>query len=121
MKRILYWIPAIIWAIFLFYMSSKQGVSLPPFPFADKFAHIGAYTVFGFLIAMGLRRSCELDYVKLVILATLIAGFYGLSDEVHQIFVPMRSAEATDLLSDFVGGMFGGLIYGYRAFYTKKS
>jgi VanZ family protein len=35
--------------------------------------------------------------------AILIAAAYGVSDEVHQSFVPMRSVEAMDVVADTVG------------------
>jgi VanZ family protein len=37
-------------------------------------------------------------------LAVLVAGAYGVVDEVHQSFVPGRSSTVSDVISDVVGG-----------------
>ncbi len=80
---------------------------------------MGVYTVFGFFIAMGISHVSELSFRKLVLLGVVIAGIYGASDEFHQMFVPTRSAEVLDLVSDCIGGLFGSAIYGYRLRFTK--
>jgi len=40
-------------------------------------------------------------------LAIAIAVSYGLTDEVHQMFVPGRSAEVADLIADAAGACAG--------------
>jgi VanZ family protein len=37
------------------------------------------------------------------ILTTALAALYGASDEVHQSFVPLRQAEALDVVADTIG------------------
>jgi VanZ family protein len=41
----------------------------------------------------------------------LSTALYGLSDEVHQYFVPFRTADPLDLLADALGGALGVLFY----------
>lgn len=41
----------------------------------------------------------------------LFAGLYGVSDEVHQIFVPMRFFSTDDIFANFAGALFGVLIW----------
>ena len=36
---------------------------------------------------------------------------YGISDEIHQYYVPYRNSELGDVLADFVGSVAGVLIY----------
>lgn len=40
-------------------------------------------------------------------LAVLIAFLFGISDEVHQYFVPNRSADVMDVVADVVGATLG--------------
>lgn len=105
-----HWIPVIIWAGFIFFLSSRQFSGLPLFPGADKIIHICIYMVLGYFIARALIKAHNVKKYQIVIIATLLAGVYGLSDEFHQSFVPNRSVEILDMLSDFLGGFLGSLI-----------
>jgi len=46
-----------------------------------------------------------------VLLAFVICVLYAISDETHQIFVPGRSAQISDVLIDSVGAIVGILMY----------
>jgi len=46
-------------------------------------------------------------------LSILSSSLYGISDELHQYFVPYRSAEGMDILADILGSVFGVFIYQY--------
>lgn len=92
---------AVAWAALLFLSSSGTGVSwilsrLPPG--SDKFVHAAAYFVLGALLALGTGRPR---------LAFWLAVAYGVSDEVHQAFVPGRYPDALDLVADAVGAGLG--------------
>ena len=67
-----------------------------------KAAHFTEYAVFGWLIARALRdaRGWQLHHA---LLAVALAGAYAVSDEVHQIFVPGRTAAVGDVLIDVLG------------------
>jgi VanZ family protein len=67
-----------------------------------KSAHFTEYAVFGWLIARALRdaRGWQLHHA---LLAVALAGAYAVSDEVHQIFVPGRTAAVGDVLIDVLG------------------
>lgn len=66
--------------------------------------------VLGFLTARGLRGFGVSNGLKLILISSVIVLLYGLTDEFHQMFVPTRTAEAFDLLSDLVGGLAGSAI-----------
>lgn len=76
---------------------------LPPYPGADKVAHVAFYLPLGFLLARSLRSPGNLT---LVILALLI-GLYGYSLEVGQLYVPGRSYDLLDALANLAGGALG--------------
>ena len=48
----------------------------------------------------------------------LIATAYAATDEVHQVFVPGRSAEFTDVLLDSLGALVG--IWLYLAWHRRQ-
>jgi VanZ family protein len=78
----------------------------------DKLLHFLAYAVLGMLFLRALKRSALGRRDSLVFaLAVLFTGLYGATDELHQYFVPTRSADWWDLLADFLGGWFGVYIY----------
>src|SRR3989338_6497752 len=113
MKYLKHWLPAILWACFIFYMSSIQGTQLPSIPLSDKIIHAIVYLVLGFFTARALVRAHNLSLWPVIFTASMLAGIYGMTDEIHQMFVPTRTAEMFDLLSDFAGGFMGAFIYGY--------
>jgi len=47
----------------------------------------------------------------LIGLVVILATLYGISDEVHQAFVPGRNASPWDVVADGLGGVMGALIY----------
>jgi len=114
-----FWAPAVLWASFIFFMSSRPNLSAGTFPFSDKIAHFVVYLIFGFFVARFVAGDREILSRKRFFLSLLIIVVYALSDEFHQTFVPGRTAELGDLLSDFAGGVCGIFIYGYK-FSSKK-
>lgn len=92
---------AITWAALIFIASSGTGVGailsrLPPG--SDKVAHAATYFVLGALLTLGTGRPR---------LAFWLSVAYGVSDEVHQAFVPGRHPDALDLVADAVGAGLG--------------
>lgn len=47
---------------------------------------------------------------KVVLLAIFITILFGLSDEIHQLFVPLRQWDLFDLMADSMGAVFGSLV-----------
>ncbi len=95
-------------------MSGRSNVELPLyFPFADKIIHIFIYAVLGYFIARALVRGHGFERNRAVLLSLIFTGFYGLTDEFHQSFVPLRAVEIFDFVSDVLGGALGGFFYGY--------
>lgn len=105
----------------LFYTSSLPGnrIHLPPFPYSDKAVHFAAYAALGALIALRKRLRAKAagsgpspdaargwrDWNDL---RGMAAGMlYGISDEIHQIFVPMRMYDYSDMAADFLGVAVG--------------
>ena len=99
-------LPAIVWALFIFTLSSFPRLpTLPTGLFsADKLLHFGAYFIFGVLLAIAVMKSTRRTRAStLLFLAACIGLLYGASDELHQSFVPGRDASVADWLADSFG------------------
>lgn len=100
-RRAVAWVLALAWAGFLFVQSSSSeaGSFLARLPEgSDKVVHAIAYAVLAALLTYASGRP---------VLSVLAAVAYGVSDEVHQAFVPGRSSDVFDLLADAVGAGIG--------------
>ena len=108
-----YWLPLGAYCVAIFIQSSGPApVALPGWDFGDKLLHLAGYAVLGALCvrALGtlrLRRNLPL----LAALSILFSLLYGVSDEIHQYFVPSRQADVLDVLFDGLGGALG--VWGY--------
>jgi VanZ family protein len=110
--KLLYWFPAVSWAGLIFYLSSRTGNQLHRlFPFFPSFnwGHLVAYFMLSIFVAFALEKTFVLKQLKLWVV--LICFLYGVSDEIHQYFVPGRTPEWGDLLNDGVGAYLGVLFY----------
>lgn len=96
-----------------FWLSSSpdaQGASsfLDLSPPWDKLYHAGNFGVLAGLLYLATGRAW---------LAVLLASAYGVSDELHQAYVPGRSADVLDWLADTTGATFAVLL---TFFFTRR-
>jgi VanZ family protein len=105
------WKLAVAWAAVIFVLSSIPGRAIPAVAIVnfDKIAHTGVYFVFGALCFLALPKSPSRTASTYVLWAGALATLYGVSDEIHQLFVPGRSSEVLDVVADCVGGFLGAL------------
>jgi VanZ family protein len=105
------WLPAALWASLIFVLSSIPGTSIPhvAIPASDKIAHAFVYAILGAFCFRGARQTLTETGFRAALLATLIATLYGISDELHQLFTPQRSADWHDVVADMVGGALGAV------------
>lgn len=86
-----------------------------------KGAHYTIYTIGGFLI-MNYTYSMEKTKKQKILGSLLFGAFYAGTDELHQYFVPGRSARLFDVGLDTLGVLTGILIYlGVMALIDKLS
>lgn len=76
-------------------------------PFGDYLAHLGLYSVLSALTYWAFHGAGRLSRPALWGAVLAFTVLYGISDEVHQSFVPGRSATAADVMIDAVGGVAG--------------
>ena len=118
-KLFRYWFPLIIYCILIFLQSSFPSIeSVPELPYSDKLLHFCAYAVLGALFFRAYKTLRVRNRLNLLIMFSILSSsLYGISDELHQYFVPSRSAEWMDIFADVLGSVFGVFIYQY--FTTK--
>ena len=109
-----YWIPLYLYAGLIFYVS---GISRPlpgvSIPFLDKFLHICEYAVFGILAAKAFKNSSRKTFFEnFKAFAVVGSVVYGISDEFHQSFIPLRQFSVLDMIADGIGGTIGVVLYG---------
>lgn len=110
---------AVSWVVLIFLLSSQSDLpgpdTLPEWLPVDKIGHFGMFAVLAALLYLsGLQAA----------LAVLATGVYGALDEVHQLFVPGRTAHAADWLADVLGGATGvwiAALFESRAAGRRKS
>ena len=99
----IYWIISLLYMGMIFLFSSfPPPIKTPSFSFADKLAHVLAYGLLASLIYFALEKS-RVDFHPIFI-PFLVASLYGVSDEIHQYFVPGRNADVFDALANALGG-----------------
>lgn len=75
-----------------------------------KMAHFTIYAVGGFLI-MNYLFTTEQTMKHKILYSIAIGGGYAITDEIHQFFVPGRSAQILDVGIDTAGVITGIIIY----------
>ena len=125
-----YWLPVLAWMA-LIYVASGDPKSLyhsarvveplmptdsqphslqPAVIFVRKVAHAAEYAVLALLLWRALRATSSQPpgwSWRLATNAWVWSVVYGFTDELHQVFVPTRRAEALDILIDAVGAAAG--------------
>lgn len=112
-KRELIFIPLwIYWAILLILTSLPSTTFIDTFRFSDKIKHFGAYAILGILLSLASYFQSKWEKLSKYYWggAVIIASVYGMLDEIHQMFIPNRSAELLDWIADFTGAFLGSLI-----------
>lgn len=113
-----YYIALTLYCAFIFWASSRSDLPEPEmkFPGRDKVAHLVVYGVMAAIITVGLynhkRVHTALRQWSIPILFVLI---YGVSDEIHQLFVPNRNFDLLDIVANTAGAVLVQLFFcGYR-------
>lgn len=98
------------WALVMTYMVVIFYLSSIPLKFPEiidvldptKFTlHMAEYMILGFLVYRPSKKSN---------FSFLLSSLYGVSDELHQYFVPFRSFSWLDILADVMGSLLGVVI-----------
>ncbi len=108
-----YW-PPLAWAAVLFIQSSIPHVRAPLklTQWDDKWIHAVIYFPLGFLLMRSLQQSqAQRSTTVLLLITFLLGATYGISDELHQYFVPGRYSDWRDAVADAIGVALGSVGY----------
>jgi VanZ family protein len=123
-RNVLYfWSPVFLLCMLIFISSARPvPESIPAFPFADKFLHFLIYAALAFLTCRAAHGAMpNISVSGRMIFSIVFTGLYGLSDEIHQFFVPHRDPDILDLLADIIGGTCGAVFFTYLSKKTDRS
>ena len=125
------WFPPIAWAGIIFFFSSEafsatrtSGILEPLLRYLlpalsdaaidyihfvlRKAGHFGEYFVLAILLLRALsEKGLKKLSLRQLALGLTVSGLYAISDEMHQAFVPARSASIFDVFIDLAGAFCG--------------
>ena len=110
-----YWVPVVLFAGAIFYVSAQShpDEQLPSFllkDVSDKVLHAVEYAVLGGLCYRAFRWGVSGQVASHALLFAIVtASLYGVTDEAHQFFVPFRESSWQDWLADTIGAGIGAL------------
>lgn len=115
-KALFYWLPPILWAGFIFFLSSRHRVSFTQEYLWDfiifKTLHMIEYAVLNLLLFRALYgyKDKKIKIKKILLLSFFLTVIYAVTDEKHQTFVSGREGALRDVIVDSIGA---GLMYIY--------
>jgi VanZ family protein len=120
MKRYLVWLPAVVWAGFIFFISAQPKETFERFGLTglllSTMGHLLTYALLMLLVALALHYGSKIPTRFVLATAFVIIALYGLTDEYHQSFVPGRSPTPVDWLVDLAGAALVWIILARRGF-----
>ena len=120
------WGPAVAWMALIFALSAQPGLRVSDDPGVDlpirHVAHVLVYAVLAVLLlrAIGSGRARTWSWRR-VLLAVALAVLYGVSDEVHQTYVPQRTGHLVDVGWDLLGALVGVLVLRLVAWWLRRT
>jgi VanZ family protein len=111
LKLVLLWGPVLLVMGLIFYFSSLPDPGGPPGGISDKTAHVLIYAALGASLVRALAggRMTAMTLTR-ILLAAALGTLYGVSDEIHQHFVPPRTPDILDVAADSVGALAGATV-----------
>jgi VanZ family protein len=109
-NKFLYWLPAILYMLLIFILSSfpaPEPLRKVPIIYDIKLVHIVEYGVLSLLYTFALQNTTTLNYKQILWTSVFLTVAYGITDEIHQYFVPQRTCK----LSDVLGNLLGALLF----------
>lgn len=100
--------PLVLWLALIFVLSSRSGLveieSLAAERIVFKSSHVVVYALLAWLCWRALSAQRRTDWPVLSA-AFVLTVAYGISDEIHQLFVPGRHGRLADVLFDASGAL----------------
>lgn len=111
MKLVLRWGPVLLVMALIFYLSSLPDPGGPPGGISDKTAHVLIYGALGAAMIRALAdgRAAAIT-LPAILTAIALTTLYGVTDEIHQYFVPPRTPDILDVAADAAGACGGAIL-----------
>ena len=109
--QLVYWFPVYIYLILIFYFSSQPVI--PASALLAEKLYIRPYLQHVFIhavLALTINRAVNYSKNNSKFLVVFSTTLYGLTDEIHQHFVPGRTFEFLDIGMDFLGAILALVI-----------
>lgn len=109
-RRVALWAPVVAYMALIFGLSSIAQPPDLPAELSDKTGHLALYFGLSALLVRALAGGWRKRVTPIVAcLAVVMATLWGVTDEVHQHFVPPRQMDAWDIAADTVGATLAAL------------
>ncbi len=108
-----YYLLILAYCAVIFWLSGKPhpGLDRFDFPGLDKIEHLVVYGGLAGLVSLGVRRgNGPKRPAQQWLIPILFAALYGLSDEIHQLFVPEREFDPYDLVANATGAVLAQVV-----------
>jgi len=99
------WIYPIVVMLIIFILSSIPGQILNDNGLGINELHISGHSLMFFILCFSYYKA-----TKDIGISLILSVLYGLIDELHQVYTPLRSASMFDLYTDTIGALVAGLI-----------
>jgi VanZ family protein len=122
MLNIILRILPILYMITIFILSSMPADAVIELPRWDSLIKESLHLVeFGILYTLLFLAALTFSEItpRQNLILILVSSLYGLSDEIHQYFVPYRSATAIDVVKDIIGVLVASWIL-FGAYQKKR-
>ncbi len=106
--------------IFLLSHQSGDSIDLPSFPGADKVAHMMAYGALALSFLWYFGKQGTKQRMRTVLFTVALCLLYGISDEFHQSFIPLRSVSGLDIVADTMGALIVACVWFYSSRVRQK-
>ena len=102
------WIVTFVIAGIVFYISSLTFGAGIGGGSKSILYHFSAFFFLALFLSISLTKGKQ---QRFIVLAIVLAIVYGISDELHQLFVPGRAGALSDVFINSVGIIFASMIY----------
>jgi len=88
------------------YLANKPPAIISSGGYNDKLLHFLAYGLLALLLYIPFKYNIKLKYhIVIFIISFFLTVSFGLIDEIHQSYIPIRTFDLKDLLADSIGAI----------------
>ena len=107
MRNIEKWLPAMLTMMVIFLISATPGKTINAAGLGKESIHLDGHFLLFFVLCLTYFKA-----TKNISVSVLLSALYGVTDELHQLFVPMRQCSPVDMSVDALGALLaGGIIW----------